>query len=55
MCYIGQLICYERINHLSFEYQQRNLLKEMAGEEKKTAEAENIVVSETITEIDEEQ
>ena len=55
LCYIGQLICYARINHLSVEYQQRNLLKEMAGEEKKTAEAENIVVSETISEIDVEQ
>lgn len=55
LCYIGQLICYARINHLSVEYQQRNLLKEMAGEEKKTAEAKNIVVSETITETDEEQ
>ena len=55
LCYIGQLICYARINHLSVEYQQRNLLKEMAGEEKKTAEAENVVVSETITETDEEQ
>ena len=34
LCYIGELRCNAQINHLAVEYQQRNLLKEMVGENK---------------------
>ena len=34
LCYIGELRCNAQINHLAVEYQQRNLLKKMVGENK---------------------
>lgn len=34
LCYIGELRCNAQINHLAVDYQQRNLLKKMVGENK---------------------
>ena len=34
LCYIGELRVNAQINHLAVEYQQRNLLKKMVGENK---------------------
>ena len=34
LCYIGELRCNAQTNHLAVEYQQRNLLKKMVGENK---------------------
>ena len=34
LCYIGELRCNAQINLLAVEYQQRNLLKKMVGENK---------------------
>ena len=34
LCYIGELRCNAQINHFAVDYQQRNLLKKMVGENK---------------------
>lgn len=35
VCYVAELRCHAQINHLSVEYQQRNLLKKLAVKDKK--------------------